>query len=117
MQQQLVDEKVQSQNLMADAKAANRRAEKLPKLEIENEEYRSRVRQLERDVAEKIDSTQGGVGQLREGLEMVKGELEVERGRISDAGNSPESDEELTAVSGERDMLINEVWGRSLFSK
>ena len=77
MQLQLVDEKVQSLNLMADAKAANRRAEKLPKLEIENEEYRSRVRQLERDVAEKIDSTQEGVGQLREALEMVKGELEV----------------------------------------
>ena len=74
LQQQLVDEKVQSQNLIADAKAATKRAEKLQRIELENEEYRSRVRQLERDVAEKIDTTnhvQEGVGELRSHLEAI----------------------------------------------
>lgn len=79
LQQQLVDEKVQSQNLIADAKAATKRAEKLQRIELENEEYRSRVRQLERDVAEKIDTTnhvQEGVGELRSHLEAIRYQLQ-----------------------------------------
>ena len=78
LQQQLVDEKVQSQNLIADAKAATKRSEKLQRIELENEEYRSRVRQLERDVAEKNDTTknvQEGVGELRTHLEMLQNQF------------------------------------------
>ena len=74
LQQQLVDEKVQSQNLIAEAKAATKRAEKLQRLELENEEYRSRVRQLERDVADKID-VQEGVGELKYHLEALQAQL------------------------------------------
>ena len=43
---------------------------------MENDEYRSRVRQLERGFAEQLGSTQEGVGQLRNALEMVKVQLE-----------------------------------------
>ena len=49
------------------------------KMKFENEEYRSRVRQLERDVAEKIDTTnhvQEGVGELRSHLEAIRYQLQ-----------------------------------------
>ena len=86
LQQQLVDEKVQSQNLIADAKAATKRAEKLQRIELENEEYRSRVRQLERDVAEKIDTAnhvQEGVGELRSDLEAIRYQLQKKRMKMT----------------------------------
>ena len=74
LQQQLVYENFQSQNLIAEAKAATKRAEKLQRIELENEEYRSRVRQLERDVANKID-VQEGVGELKYHLEALQAQL------------------------------------------
>ena len=78
LQQQLVDEKVQSQNLIADAKAARKRAEKLQRIEMENEEYRTRVRQLERENAEKTDTTnhvQEGVGELKSHLITLQNQI------------------------------------------
>ncbi|CBY39395.1 unnamed protein product, partial [Oikopleura dioica] len=68
IQQSLVDEKVKYQSLSAEAKAARKRADRLEKLEIENEDIRRKCRALEREMATTND-VQNDVGEIRNALE------------------------------------------------
>ena len=55
LQQQLVDEKIKSQNLLADSMAAQKRANQLDQARIEIEEFELKVKKLEKELSHRIE--------------------------------------------------------------
>ena len=55
LQQQLVDEKIKAQNLLADSMAAQKRAKQLDQARIEKEEAELKARNLEKELSHRIE--------------------------------------------------------------
>ena len=55
LQQQLVDEKIKAQNLLADSMAAQKRANQLDQARIEIEEFELKVKKLEKELSHRIE--------------------------------------------------------------
>ena len=55
LQQQLVDEKIKSQNLLADSMAAQKRANQLDQARLEIEEFELKVKKLEKELSHRIE--------------------------------------------------------------
>ena len=55
LQQQLVDEKIKAQNLLADSMAAQKRANQLDQARLEIEEFELKVKKLEKELSHRIE--------------------------------------------------------------